>query len=201
MAAVPSTMLALGTSAPQFALPDTTSGRKVSLGEFAGKPLLVMFLCNHCPYVKWVRAEVARLGKEYQGRGVGVVAISSNDVANYPDDSPARMKDEAREAGYTFPYLYDETQAVAKSYKAACTPDFYVFDRQHRLAYRGQLDESRPTGRSSAPPGTGLPVTGKDVRAALDAVLAGKPVSAEQRPSIGCNIKWKKGNEPEYFRV
>jgi thiol-disulfide isomerase/thioredoxin len=201
MAATPSTMLPLGTPAPAFALHDAVSGRKVALADFAGKPLVVMFICNHCPFVKWVRSEVARLAKDYAGKGVGFVAISSNDIVTHPDDSPAKMKDEAREAGYTFPYLFDETQAVAKAYQAACTPDFYVFDRQHRLVYRGQLDDSRPTGRSSAPAGTGLPVTGKDVRAALDAVLAGTPVSAEQKASIGCNIKWKKGNEPEFFRV
>jgi len=195
MAATPSTMLPLGTHAPAFSLPDTVSGRTISLKDFAGKPLVVMFLCNHCPFVKWIRGELARLAKDYASKGVGFVAISSNDVANYPDDSPAKMKDEAREAGYSFPYLYDETQAVAKAYRAACTPDFYIFDARHMLVYRGQLDSSRPSGRG----GSGGPPDGKDIRAALDAVLAGKPVSPEQMPSIGCNIKWKKGNEPQYF--
>jgi peroxiredoxin len=197
MAATPSTMLPLGTPAPAFALHDAVSGTKVALADFAGKPLVVMFICNHCPFVKWVRSEVARLAKDYAGKGVGFVAISSNDIVTHPDDSPAKMKDEAREAGYTFPYLFDETQAVAKAYQAACTPDFYVFDAKHTLVYRGQLDASRPSGRG----GSGGPPDGKDIRAALDAVLAGKPVSAEQKASIGCNIKWKKGNEPEFFRV
>jgi thiol-disulfide isomerase/thioredoxin len=196
MAATPSTMLPLGTPAPGFSLPDTVSGKQVSLADFAGKPLVVMFLCNHCPFVKWVRSEVARLAKDYASKGVGFVAISSNDVENYPDDSPAKMKDEARDAGYAFPYLYDESQDVAKAYKAACTPDFYVFDAKHSLAYRGQLDASRPSGRG----GSGGPPDGKDIRSALDAVLVGKPVSANQMPSIGCNIKWKRGNEPAYFR-
>ncbi len=197
MAATPSTMLALGTPAPDFNLPDTTSpGGRVSLRAFADrKALLVMFVCNHCPFVKHVRAELARLGKEYQAKGVGVVAISSNDAEKYPDDAPARMAEEARAAGYSFPYLYDESQAVAKAYRAACTPDFYVFDGQRRLAYRGQLDDSRPPGRSAAAP---IPVTGKDLRAALDAVLAGEPANPKQMPSIGCNIKWKPGNEPNY---
>ncbi len=200
MAATPSTMLALGTAAPEFNLPDTTAGgKRVSLKDFAGrKALLVMFLCNHCPFVKHVRAELARVGKEYQAKGVGVVAISSNDAEKYPDDAPAKMTEEARAAGHTFPYLYDESQAVAKAYRAACTPDFYVFDGQRRLVYRGQLDDSRPPGKSGAAP---LPVTGKDLRAALDAVLAGTPVSVTQMPSIGCNIKWKPGNEPESFRL
>ena len=189
MAATPSTMLSLGTPAPDFDLPDAVSGARVGLPSFTGRPLLVMFICNHCPFVKHVRAELARLGRGYGGRGFGVVAISSNDVANHPDDSPAKMKLEAAEAGYTFPYLYDETQGVAKSYHAACTPDFFVFDRAHRLVYRGQLDDSRPKN--------GLPVTGRDLRAAMDAVLAGTAVAEKQLPSIGCNIKWKAGNEPD----
>jgi peroxiredoxin len=191
MALTPSTMLPLGTPAPAFSLKDTT-GRTVSLADFEdSKALLVMFICNHCPYVKHVQSGIAQLVKEYQAKGVAAVGISSNDVASYPDDSPEKMTVEAREAGYTFPYIYDETQAVAKAYHAACTPDLYLFDRQHKLVYRGQLDDSRP--------GNGLPVTGKDLRAALDAVLAGKSVFSDQKPSIGCNIKWKAGNEPAYF--
>jgi peroxiredoxin len=191
MVATPSTMLELKTKAPDFSLPDTTSGNTVSLGDFTGRPLLVMFVCNHCPFVKHVRAKLAELARTYQAKDVGVVAISSNDVASFPEDSPKNMKKEAAEAGYTFPYLYDETQEVAKAYRAACTPDFFLFDRDHRLAYRGQMDPSRP--------GNNVPVTGKDLTAAVDAVLAGKPVSAEQIPSMGCNIKWKRGNEPDYF--
>ncbi len=195
MPATLSTMLALGTPAPNFSLPDTNNaGNKVSLSDFKNKPLLVMFLCNHCPFVKHIRAELTRLGLDYQPR-VGIVAISSNDIENHPDDSPAKMTAEARAAGYTFPYLYDESQQVAKSYKAACTPDFFLFDKTHKLVYRGQLDDSRPTGRG---PGGDLPVTGKDIRAALDALLASKTVSTDQKPSIGCNIKWKPGNEPAY---
>jgi peroxiredoxin len=186
-----STMLPLGTQAPDFSLPDT-NGKTVSLADFSGKPaLLVAFVCNHCPYVKHVAPAFAELAKEYGRRGVAVVAINSNDVANYPDDSPAKMVEEVKLRGYTFPYLYDETQAVAKAYGAACTPDFYVFNEQCKLVYCGQMDSSRPS--------SGQPVTGEDLRAALDAVLAGKPVLAEQKPSIGCNIKWKPGNEPPYF--
>ncbi|HLP78619.1 MAG TPA: thioredoxin family protein, partial [Candidatus Paceibacterota bacterium] len=151
----------------------------------------VMFICNHCPYVKHIRSGLAQLGRDYLPKDAAIVAISSNDAKNYPQDGPAQMKAEAKAAGYTFPYLYDESQAVAKAYHAACTPDFYVFDKDHRLVYRGQFDDSRP--------GNGLPATGKDLREALDAVLAGKPVSSSQKPSIGCNIKWKSGNEPEYF--
>ncbi len=197
MAQTPSTMmLSIGASAPDFSLPDTVSGRRVSLDDFGGKPaLLVMFICNHCPFVKHIRSEIAALARDYQPRGVGVVAINSNDKERYPDDAPARMTQEAKDAGYSFPYLFDEDQSVAKSYKAACTPDFYVFDRHRRLAYRGQLDESRPPGKSG---GNNTPVTGSDLRAALDAVLAGRPAPANQKPSIGCNIKWKPGNEPEY---
>ncbi len=192
MAATPSTMLALGTRAPDFDLPDTVSGRTISRKDFDGKPLLVMFLCNHCPFVKHVRAELARIGREFH-TGVGIIAISSNDAARYPDDGPVKMAAEAKEVGYTFPYLYDESQAAAKAYKAACTPDFFLFDKSHRLVYRGQLDDSRPKN--------GLPVTGADLRAALEATLAGRPPSAKQLPSIGCNIKWKPGNEPEYFNA
>jgi peroxiredoxin len=188
MALTPSTMLPLGTAAPEFRLPDT-DGKVVSLDDFKGAPaLLVGFICNHCPYVKHVRHELARLGKQYQEKGVAVVGISSNDVTTHPDDSPPLMAREKTEAGYTFPYLYDETQEVARAYRAACTPDFYVFDRNRKLVYRGQLDASRP--------GNGAPVTGKDLRSALDCVLAGTAVSDDQRPSVGCNIKWKRGNEP-----
>jgi peroxiredoxin len=184
-------MLSLGTQAPDFSLPDV-AGRTVSLGDFQDAPaLLVVFLCNHCPYVKHVAPEVARLARDYQARGVAVVGINSNDADAHPDDAPPRMVEEARQRGYTFPYLYDAAQAVAQAYRAACTPDFYVFDRQRRLVYRGQLDSSRP--RSD------VPVTGSDLRAALDAVLAGHPVPEPQRPSLGCNIKWKPGCEPEYF--
>jgi peroxiredoxin len=189
MALTPSTMLRLGTSAPAFSLPDT-AGKTVSIGDFQNAPaLLVMFICNHCPYVKHVRSGLAQLAKDYQTKGAAVVAISSNDVKSHPDDSPAKMALEAREAGYTFPYLYDESQAVARAYQAACTPDFFLFDRERQLVYRGQLDDSRP--------GNGIPVTGKDLRAALDAVVAGKSVPKDQKASIGCNIKWKPGNEPK----
>ena len=191
MVAVNSTMLPLGTKAPDFRLPDT-SGKTISLADFKAAPaLVVVCMCNHCPYVKHMREGLAKLARDYQPKSVAMVGISSNDVANYPDDSPAKMAAEAKSAGYVFPYLYDESQEVAKAYKAACTPDFYVFDKDQRLVYRGQLDDSRP--------GNGMPVTGKDVRSALDSVLAGKSVSPTQKPSIGCNIKWKPGNEPEYF--
>ena len=191
MVAVPSTMLELGTRAPHFALPDT-DGRTVSLDDLRGAPaLLVMFLCNHCPYVRHLRTALAELGREYQARGVAVVGIMSNDVERYPADHPDRMREERADAGWTFPYLYDATQEVAHAYRAACTPDFFLFDAEQRLAYRGQFDDSRPKNE--------LPVTGRDLRAALDAVLAGRPVPTEQIPSIGCNIKWKPGNEPDYF--
>lgn len=191
MALTPSTMLALGTAAPEFQLPDTTA-RTLSLSDFKSAPVLViMFICNHCPYVKHLRAALAEFGRECGSKGVAVVAICSNDAANYPEDSPAKMAEEARAAGYPFPYLYDETQKVAKAYRAACTPDFFVFDRGRRLVYRGQFDASRP--------GNGIPVTGKDLRAAVEAVLKGVPPSLNQVPSMGCNIKWKRGNEPEYF--
>ncbi len=183
MARTPSTMLPLGTPAPDFNLPDP-SGRRYALADFAdSKALLVMFICNHCPFVKHVRDELARLGRGYQQKGVAIVAINSNDVVNYPDDRPEKMAEEAAAAGYTFPYLYDESQDVAKAYQAACTPDFYLFDERRRLVYRGQLDDSRPSN--------GVPVTGKDLRSALDSVLADQPVSADQSPSLGCNIKWK----------
>jgi peroxiredoxin len=191
MALTPSTMLALGTTAPEFQLPNI-DGKTVALGDFKASPVLVvMFLCNHCPYVKHLRAALAEFGRECATKNAAVVAISSNDVSNYPDDSPAKMAIEARAACYTFPYLYDETQKVAKAYRAACTPDFFVFDRGRRLVYRGQFDASRP--------GNGIPVTGKDLRAAVEAVLKGTPPSINQVPSMGCNIKWKRGNEPDYF--
>lgn len=191
MVLTPSTMLPLGTEAPDFSLVNV-DGRTVSLADFKGKPaLLVIFLCNHCPYVKHVADELARFTSEYLAKGVAVVGISSNDVANYPADSPEQMAAEAEARGYRFPYLYDETQDVAKAYRAACTPDFYLFDRDQRLVYRGQFDASRPD--------SGIHVTGADLRAALDAVLASKAVPAEQRPSIGCNIKWKPGAAPDYF--
>jgi peroxiredoxin len=188
MALTPSTMLPLGTTAPEFDLPDPR-GRHVTLAEFKGAPaLLVMFLCNHCPYVKHIQRDLADFVRDYQKRQVAVVAINANDVANYPDDSPARMAEDSVRLGYTFPYLFDESQAVARAYQAACTPDFFLFDRDRKLVYRGQFDDSRP--------GNNLPVTGNDLRAALDAVLDGRPVPADQKPSIGCNIKWKPGNEP-----
>jgi peroxiredoxin len=191
MALTPSTMLPLGTTAPDFKLPDT-DGKTVSLLDFKGKAaLLVVFMCNHCPYVIHIRSGLAQLARDYTPRGVGIVGISSNDVKTHPADSPAKMKEEAKKAGYIFPYLYDETQAVAKSYRAACTPDIFLFDQNQKLVYRGQFDASRPNN--------GIPVTGNDLRAALDAVLAGKTVSEKQTASIGCNIKWQTGNEPHYF--
>ena len=191
MVRTPSTMLPLGTPAPDFSLPNV-DGRTITLADAAGpQATLVMFICNHCPFVKHVADGLAALGRDYAPRGVGIVAISSNDVATHPADSPEQMVHEAEQRGYAFPYLYDETQAVAKAYRAACTPDFFLFDASRKLVYRGQLDASRP--------GNGIPVTGADLRAALDAVLAGRPVSADQVPSLGCNIKWKPGNEPPYF--
>ncbi len=191
MVLTPSTMLPLGTQAPDFSLPDPW-GKVVSLSDFADAPaLLVVFLCNHCPYVKHIAPHFAQLASQYQARGVAVVAINSNDYQMYPEDSPEQMREEIQRRGYTFPYLIDETQAVVKAYRAACTPDFYVFDRQRRLVYRGQMDGSRP--------GNDVPITGQDLRRALDAVLEGRPVPDEQWPSLGCNIKWKPGNEPDYF--
>ena len=185
-----STMLSLGTQAPDFSLVNI-DGRIVSRSDFAGKPLLVVFMCNHCPFVIHIRKALQEFAVEYQAKGLAIVGISSNDIVVYPQDGPEKMKDEARTAGYTFPYLFDGTQEVAKAYFAACTPDIFLFDKDHGLAYRGQFDSSRP--------GNGLPVTGQDLRAATDALLAGNPVSDVQRPSIGCNIKWKAGAEPEYF--
>jgi peroxiredoxin len=192
MVLVDSTMMPLGTVAPPFSLPDT-DGRLVSLEDFTDAPaLLVMFICNHCPYVKHIRHDLARFCREYQAKGVAVVGINSNDADKYPEDSPENMKAEVASVGYTFPYLFDEMQQVARDYQAACTPDFFLFGPDRRLVYRGQLDDSRP--------GNNKPVTGDDLRAALDAVLAGRRVSDRQMPSAGCNIKWKPGNEPEYFR-
>lgn len=191
MVRTPSTMLPLGTPAPDFKLMNV-DGREVELADFAGKPaLLVMFMCNHCPFVIHVADQLAQLGSEYMARGVAVVGINSNDTSAHPADSPERMVAEAEERGYQFPYLFDETQEVAHEYRAACTPDFFLFDQDRKLVYRGQLDDSRP--------GNGVPVTGKDLRAALDAVLAGAAPVSEQRASLGCNIKWKAGNEPDYF--
>ena len=191
MVRTPSTMLPLGTPAPDFSLVNV-DGKTVSLSDFDGaSALLVMFICNHCPFVIHVADGLARLAREYIERGVAVVGINSNDVANYPADSPEQMVAESEQRGYAFPYLYDETQEVAHAYRAACTPDFFLFDADHKLVYRGQMDSSRPD--------SGIPVTGEDLRAALDAVLAGGKPSAEQRPSLGCNIKWKPGNEPDYF--
>lgn len=185
MAFTESTMLALGTQAPDFSLPDTVSGNTLSLQELRGEQAtLVMFLCNHCPYVIHVNPEIVRLVKDYQFKGVSFIGISSNDAANYPDDSPEKMKEQAKKVGYAFPYLYDETQAVARQYDAACTPDFYLFNKELQLIYRGRLDDSRPN--------SGRPLTGVDLRTALNQVLAGEPVNEKQYPSGGCNIKWKQ---------
>ena len=184
MAATPSTMMPLGTKAPDFTLPDTVSGQNLSLSELKGdKATLVMFICNHCPYVLHVNDELVRIAKEYQPKGISFIAISSNDVENYPQDGPELMKEQAKKVGYTFPYLYDETQDVARAYDAACTPDLFLFDQELKCVYRGQVDDSRPKNDK--------PVTGKDLRTALNAVLAGKEVPEPQIPSIGCNIKWK----------
>jgi peroxiredoxin len=184
-------MLELGTPAPNFALPEPASGNTVSLSDFSGKPLVVVFICNHCPFVKLIADKMADVAAEFQRQGVGFVAINSNDLANYPDDSPEKMVEFITEYRASFPYLFDETQEVAKAYRAACTPDFYLFDAEHKLAYRGQFDAARP--------GNEQPVTGADLRAAVNAVLAGQPAAGEQIPSLGCNIKWKAGNEPDYF--
>jgi peroxiredoxin len=184
MAAVSSTMLPLGTLASDFSLPDVVSGKTVSLSDFSGqKALLVMFICRHCPYVQHVKHELARIGKDYSQKGLGIVAISSNDAKKYPEDAPESLKEMAQECGFIFPLCYDETQEVARAYHAACTPDFFLFDGERKLVYRGQLDDSRP--------GNGKPVTGRDLRSAIDAVLAGKPVNPHQKPSLGCSIKWK----------
>jgi peroxiredoxin len=187
-----STMLPLGTPAPDFRLPDP-EGRTVFLDDFRQAPaLLVVFMCNHCPYVRHIRTGLAAFAREYQAKGLAIVGINSNDASEYPEDGPRKMTEEITAAGYTFPYLYDETQAVAKAYRAACTPDFFLFDRSRALVYRGQFDDSRP--------GSGVPVTGKDLRGAASAALAGRAIPTTQKPSMGCNIKWKAGNEPEYAR-
>lgn len=192
MVKVASTMLALGTEAPAFSLLEPSTGRKVSLEDFADAPaLLVMVLSNHCPFVKHIAGGLARFAREYGERGVAIVAINANDVSKYPDDSPDRMVEEVERQGYTFPYLFDQTQEVVKAYRAACTPDFFLFDADRRLVYRGQFDASRPS--------LDTPVTGSDLRAACDAVLRGEVPDAAQTPSVGCNIKWKPGNEPEWF--
>jgi peroxiredoxin len=186
MVMTPSTMPELGFVAPVFELPDVVSGRAITLdGALGPKGLLVMFICRHCPYVKHVQEELARIGSDYGGRGIGIVAISANDASAHPEDAPPGLAEQARELGFTFPYLYDESQEVARAYGAACTPDFFLYDRQRRLVYRGQLDDSRPKN--------GRPVTGRDLRAALDALIVGKEIAANQQPSIGCNIKWKGG--------
>ena len=191
MAATASTMVDLGREAPDFHLPNVADGKMVSLSDFASnRVLLVMFICRHCPYVLHVKSELARLARDYAGRSVGIAGISSNDAHNYPDDAPDKLSEFSRDLD--FPLLYDESQSVAKAYRAACTPDFFLFDEKRRLIYRGQLDDSRP--------GNNRPLTGGDLRAAMDAVLSDKPVASEQQPSIGCNIKWKPGNEPDYFR-
>ncbi|MCZ6478700.1 MAG: thioredoxin family protein [Gemmatimonadetes bacterium] len=189
MVETPSTMLPLGTALPELSLVDAASGRSVSADDLADRSaLLVMFICNHCPFVKHVVGELGRLAEDYLPRGVGIVAINSNDVDAYPQDGPEHMRRLAEREGWEFPFLLDETQEVAKRFGAACTPDFFLFDADRRLAYRGQLDDSRP--------GSDRPVTGRDLRAALEAVLAGEPVPEDQKPSIGCNIKWRPGNEP-----
>ncbi|MEX1295286.1 MAG: thioredoxin family protein [Candidatus Limnocylindrales bacterium] len=192
MVSVNSTMLPLGTTAPAFSLRDATSGTTVALSDLDDMPVvLVMFISNHCPYVRHVAAELGRLGSDYGRQGVGIVAIGSNDVESHPDDAPARMVEFAAANGFTFPYLRDETQEVALAYRAACTPDFFVFDSERKLVYRGQLDGARPSND--------VPIDGRDLRAALDAALDGRPVPEPQLPSMGCNIKWKPGNEPDYF--
>ncbi len=192
MARTASTMLPLGTKAPDFQLPDVVSGETISLASFAGKQgLLVMFICRHCPFVKHVQAELAQIGKDYADTDIGIVAISTNDADHYPDDAPDKLREMAEQLGFSFPFCYDESQETAKAYTAACTPDFFLFDANWQLVYRGQLDDSRP--------GNDQPVTGKDLRAALDDVLSHSPVNVDQKPSIGCNIKWKSGNEPAYY--
>lgn len=191
MARTPSTMLELGIKAPDFSLIEPASGTLHHLSDFAGKPLLVIFICNHCPYVIHIARQLALIATVYQQQGIAVVAINSNDVSHYPADAPERMVSVAEEWGFTFPYLFDESQAIAKAYRAACTPDLFLFDVDHKLVYRGQFDSARP--------GNELPVNGADLTMALDGVLAGEPPLAEQHASLGCNIKWTEGNEPDYF--
>lgn len=191
MSLTPSTMLELGTQARDFCLPDT-SGKEICLADFKdAQALLLVFMCNHCPYVMHIADALSGFAREYQPKGLAVIGINSNDANNYPADAPEKMVQEASARGYSFPYLYDESQEVAKSYMAACTPDFFLFDQARRLVYRGQFDDSRPKSN--------IPVSGKDMRAAVDALLAGKPIAEEQKPSVGCNIKWRPGNEPAYF--
>ena len=192
MSLTPSTMMELKTRAPDFSLPDVCTGKTVSLSDCSnGQALLVVFMCAHCPYVILVESELAAIGRDYQDKGLSMVAISANDAENYPDDTPDKLKAQAEKLGFSFPYLYDEKQDVAQAYRAACTPDLYLFDADQRLVYRGQLDDARP--------GNDQPVTGKNLRAAIDSVLAGEPVTESQLPATGCNIKWKPGNEPDYF--
>lgn len=193
MVLTPSTMLELGTQAPEFVLEDVVSNKKIALETFSGKKgLLVMFICQHCPYVQHIQEELTRIGLDYENEDLGIVAISSNDADNYPDDSPESLKKMAEDLDFRFPFCYDETQEVAKSYTAACTPDFFLFDDNRQLVYRGQLDDSRPENNKA--------VSGKDLRAAIDVVISGEKVDSNQKPSIGCNIKWKKGNNPKYFK-
>ncbi|MBD2580180.1 thioredoxin family protein [Oscillatoria sp. FACHB-1406] len=193
MVLTPSTMLSLATPAPDFQLPDAVSGEMISRDRFLGKKaLLIAFICRHCPFVKHIQEQLSSLGKDYADSGLGIVAISANDAATHPEDAPEKLKEMAETLGFNFPFCYDETQAVAKAYTAACTPDFFLFDSQHQLVYRGQLDDSRP--------GNQIPVTGKDLRDAIDRALNNLPPITEQKPSIGCNIKWKPGNEPDYFK-
>jgi len=192
MSLTPSTMLELGTRAPDFSLPNVCTGKAVSLADFEGKDaLLVIFMCAHCPFVKLVDTEFAAIGRDYQPKGLGMVGICANDSENYPDDAPELLKEQAERLGFTFPYLHDETQQIAKAYRAACTPDLYLFDKDLKLVYRGQLDSARP--------GNNKPVNGQNLRAAIDSVLAGEEVTESQLPATGCNIKWKPGNEPNYF--
>ena len=192
MSLTPSTMMELGTRAPNFALPDVRTGQTVLLGDFENRNgLLIIFMCAHCPFVIHVEAELARIGKDYEGQGLGIVGICANDAENYPDDSPEKLAAQADAIGFNFPYLHDDSQNVAKAYRAACTPDLFLFDKNQKLVYRGQLDESRP--------GNEQPVTGADLRAAIDAMLADNPINPDQLPAVGCNIKWKPGNEPDYF--
>lgn len=192
MVLTPSTMLQLGTKAPELRLPDAISGEIISLASFADKKaLLLMFICCHCPFVKHIEQEIARIGQDYQEQSLGIIAISANDISKYPDDSPENIKLMAQRLRFNFPFCYDETQKVAKSYTAACTPDFFLYNSSRELVYRGQLDDSRPSNQ--------IPVTGKDLRQAIDYLLADQLIDFPQKPSIGCNIKWKSGNEPQYF--
>ena len=193
MVLTPSTMLSLGTQAPDFRLPDIISGQIISLASFEDKTaLLLMFICCHCPFVKHIEQEIAKLGQDYKEQSLGIIAISANDISKYPDDSPENIKLMAQKLGFNFPFCYDETQKVAQSYTAACTPDFFLFNKSRKLVYRGQLDNSRPSNQ--------IQVTGIDLRQAIDSVLADRLIDFPQKPSIGCNIKWKPGNEPDYFR-